>query len=143
MVAQGYAVEQMSITIDYDLAAGANPPVEANVAIMGVTWHDGMDAVDWQTAAPSGRGAGVVRGPQFLVVKYAVQFGTGTMATLLDTNAGKRATVVFKPDPTGASTHSLTGDVLLVRGEQDFQIGAVATATATWQCLDAGLVIVP
>lgn len=133
MAAQGFAVDEISLTIDAD-----GSPVEVNCAVTGVTWDTGDTVAQWQTACPDGYGSGVVKGPQSLQVEFVVDYSTDSLTRILDEFAGSEATVLFTPDPD-VPGYQYGGDVILQRGSQSYTVGQVASQSASWPCVGAGL----
>jgi hypothetical protein len=133
MAAQGFAVDEISLTIDAD-----GSPVEVNCAVTGVTWDTGDAVTQWQTACPDGYGSGVVKGPQTLGVEFVVDYSTDSLTRILDEHAGATASVVFTPD-SDVPGYQYGGDVILQRGSQTYSVGSVAAQSASWPCVGVGL----
>jgi hypothetical protein len=138
MSAQGYVVNSMVLTIDAD-GTGANPAVNQECAIQGITWNTNDEQVTWQVACPDGYGAGEVKGSETLDVSYVIDYRDGSLARLLDENHGKVATIAWQPQPETAKDYWLGADVVLQRGSRTHQVGSVATATASWAVKGAGV----
>lgn len=139
MTAHGFVVDTISLTIDVD-GTGVTPPYEVNCDIQGVVWNTGDTSVTWRTACPDGYGAGDVKGEQSLDVSFVVDYKTAdTLSRLLDVHNGAVATVKWQPDPDGAPDYFLGGEVRLKRGTQTHNVGAVATQSANWPAIGAGI----
>jgi hypothetical protein len=128
----------MVLTIDAD-GTGAGTPVNQECAIQGIVWNTNDEQVTWQVACPDGYGAGEVKGSETLDVSYVIDYRDGTLARLLDEHHGKVATITWKPQPETAPDYVLGCDVVLQRGNRTHQVGAVATASATWAVKGAGV----
>jgi len=137
--AEGYVVNTMLLSIDAD-GDGVGTAVDVECAIIGAVWNTGDTTVQWQTACPEGHGAGNVKGVQTLDVHYALDYSaTTTLARVLDANYGKTADVSWTPDPENP-TYVLTGSVILARGVRTHNVGALASAQASFPVIGAGFV---
>lgn len=130
MAAKGYAVTELVLEITPQ-PGGTATSVECEVTGVDRGFTD--DTVTWRTACPAGKGSAVLDSAETLDVSYVLDYTDPTTLTrILDANAGKKALVSFTPDPIGAPTYVLSGEVTLTRGSRTHQVGALAAATASW-----------